>query len=353
MNKLIQMILYAGIDPEDYRNCLPDIHKNNRKKLTMFLFVTIFFLTCMSLGCLFLDVIRPNLPGYVFSLILSVLLLLVNHKYTEKNPQILNCSIYIFLSILYLLGIYIGTFNFKDQPSTTFIAFLLTLPLLFALRPVQNIILASIFNILYIITVILVKNKAVISIDIINSLVFEGISMIVSSFMMHIVISNFVMKERMRYAAENDKLTRMKNRNCFEHQKSEYISLSKETLTCIYVDVNGLHELNNTQGHVAGDQMLKYIAGEMIKQFGSENCYRIGGDEFVSLVPDLDQKNLADKITHLLQAVKKENYHIAHGFETLPLENIDIDDLLKSAEEKMYRDKKKYYEDNPAIRAFR
>lgn len=58
------------------------------------------------------------------------------------------------------------------------------------------------------------------------------------------------------------------------------------SLSCVYVDVNGLHELNNASGHEKGDQMLQTVALELQGRFGRDNCYRTGGDEFVAFVQD-------------------------------------------------------------------
>ncbi len=61
------------------------------------------------------------------------------------------------------------------------------------------------------------------------------------------------MKEKM---ATTDLLTNLKNRNAYEQILSQYNSKLPDSLSCIYADANGLHELNNSQGHAAGDRML-------------------------------------------------------------------------------------------------
>ena len=51
----------------------------------------------------------------------------------------------------------------------------------------------------------------------------------------------------------------------------------------VYIDVVGLHEINNHLGHKAGDGMLCAVAGAMQRMFPLADTYRIGGDEFVVL----------------------------------------------------------------------
>ena len=88
-----------------------------------------------------------------------------------------------------------------------------------------------------------------------------------------------------------DSMTGLKNRNCYEQTLDSYAEkCSNDSLCCLYMDVNGLHILNNTLGHSAGDEMLIYIANSIKKLFGTDDAYRIGGDEFVVLCEDCSTK---------------------------------------------------------------
>ena len=81
-----------------------------------------------------------------------------------------------------------------------------------------------------------------------------------------------------------DMLTGLRNRNCYEHPLEYYITKNVESLCCLYIDANGLHELNNTLGHAAGDEMLIYIGNSLKTIFGTQDTYRIGGDEFTYML---------------------------------------------------------------------
>ena len=61
--------------------------------------------------------------------------------------------------------------------------------------------------------------------------------------------------------------------------KSEQRTISPAI--CVYIDANGLHELNNERGHEAGDLMLRFVADSLMEQFPKGSLYRVGGDEFV------------------------------------------------------------------------
>ncbi|MGN0140950.1 MAG: diguanylate cyclase domain-containing protein [Roseburia sp.] len=143
--------------------------------------------------------------------------------------------------------------------------------------------------------------------------------------------------------AETDVLTGLLNRNCYERNLNEYSERCKADLTCIYADANGLHELNNTKGHEAGDRMLQAVARTMQGYFGERDTYRTGGDEFVAFARDERMEQLEDKISNIHKTLTAQGYHVSIGIyrQERP---IDINVMIKRAEEQMYEAKKRYYE---------
>ena len=143
---------------------------------------------------------------------------------------------------------------------------------------------------------------------------------------------------------EKDMLCGVYNRNRFETNLIKYPSLYKTSLACIYIDVNGLHELNNTQGHESGDEMLKAVAQMIRENFEAEHTYRIGGDEFIIFVINTPEDVITEKIKQLKATLNSFGYSISVGMEW-QTQVIDMDDLVRRAEKKMYVEKKNYYND--------
>lgn len=81
----------------------------------------------------------------------------------------------------------------------------------------------------------------------------------------------------------NRRINTRKGYNPNAQKLETYSSMCNQELSCVYVDVNGLHELNNTRGYAAGDKMLQFVGKTLQKEFGERNSFRIGGDEFVVL----------------------------------------------------------------------
>lgn len=145
-----------------------------------------------------------------------------------------------------------------------------------------------------------------------------------------------------REYGERDALTGLYNRNKYEEDLPKVQGCYEHSLACVYIDVNGLHELNNTKGHEAGDRMLKTVSRKIRDRFGEEYAYRIGGDEFVVFVPDQPEEVSGRLAEELIGFLKEDGYYISVGIAWE--ENGAVDGLIKTAEKKMYIEKKKFYE---------
>ena len=165
-----------------------------------------------------------------------------------------------------------------------------------------------------------------------------------------------------REKGEKDVLSGLYNRNRYERDLPAYPDLFRQSLACIYVDVNGLHELNNSEGHEAGDRMLRAVSARLLDGFGEQHSYRIGGDEFLAFAIDMDEADLQNRVDAMRSALEKEGFHISVGVQRIKkaaskeqspdglstgspsAEDLSMEKLVKAAEHKMYLEKKAYYE---------
>ncbi len=144
-----------------------------------------------------------------------------------------------------------------------------------------------------------------------------------------------------------DYLTKMKNRNSYELELPLLAHESCESLWCAFIDVNGLHEINNTYGHKAGDRMLCSVADAIKRVFNSPNAYRTGGDEFVTFVFDSSEEEMKRMIRQIHTLLEANDYHVSIGVSGMsrPTDQMyDIDRLLVDAETHMYEEKRRYYQ---------
>lgn len=140
-----------------------------------------------------------------------------------------------------------------------------------------------------------------------------------------------------------DSLTGLRNRNSYQHSLTEYASMKTASFCCIYMDANGLHELNNHLGHAAGDKMLAYIGKVLKEVFGGKDSFRIGGDEFVVFCQNYSEQEVQNKILILRQKLQLHNYQVSIGLAWQDT-SWHIEMLISEAERKMYEAKHLYYE---------
>lgn len=171
-------------------------------------------------------------------------------------------------------------------------------------------------------------------------LLVEGALLVV--YFLYLLRITSVSIEGVERRANVDALTGLQNRNRYEYF-CDKLQQGTDGLACIYVDANGLHELNNTKGHLAGDNMLKTVANILKKEYGEDNTYRIGGDEFVAFRYDREEESIREDMVRVGNAVELSGYHVAMGMAVATPEH-KLADVIKKAETEMYENKARYYE---------
>ena len=119
-----------------------------------------------------------------------------------------------------------------------------------------------------------------------------------------------------------------------------------------FIDVVGLHEINNHLGHRSGDAMLCCISNAARKFFASSRIYRIGGDEFVILTPNQPPYSVWVSVDRMRAFLREKEYEISVGIQnTNDLHRLD--DAMNQAEAAMRQDKQAYYARNGQERQLR
>lgn len=145
-----------------------------------------------------------------------------------------------------------------------------------------------------------------------------------------------------------DMLTGLYNRNrCIERLEA-YKQVQDQQIGAIYIDLNGLKKVNDEQGHRAGDELIVRAAGTIAGIF-AEDAYRVGGDEFVVILLDVSREEFARKTEQLRRQMQENSVDASIG-EVWQASTENLEDLLRRADENMYREKKRYYSQADAAR---
>ena len=174
---------------------------------------------------------------------------------------------------------------------------------------------------------------------------FGVVAAVTTIFIMSIKIRTLAQSRKIEYMSQTDLLTGLKNRNYYEKQLHKYPRMCKSNLICVYGDVNGLHEVNNRQGHFAGDRMLCDVAAVMQAHFGSEHTYRIGGDEFIALRMDAQPETALAELEWMRQELAGKGYYVSFGMAAREKEqgSFGMQELVKEAESSMFSAKNEFY----------
>lgn len=157
-----------------------------------------------------------------------------------------------------------------------------------------------------------------------------------------LAVNNISSYQSLREMGIIDSLTGLLNRNCFERTIENLDKNEYRNVACVYIDANGLHNINNRFGHEAGDNMLKAIAQALQSKFGSDKTYRIGGDEFVAFAFGDSEKQIEENIESIKNDIEKQGYSISYGVSFSEV-STNAERFIKQAERNMLDNKYSYY----------
>jgi diguanylate cyclase (GGDEF)-like protein len=146
-----------------------------------------------------------------------------------------------------------------------------------------------------------------------------------------------------KYYSEMDTLTKLYNRR-YMNQYISKIEKNDGEFAILLLDVNDFKIINDRYGHKAGDHFLKLIASQLLEAAGrKEKVARWGGDEFIILFPDppkrRDLEKRMEEIHQRLIDISPKGLEIGVSIGTAiyPTEGKNFDEILKAADQKMYK----------------
>ncbi len=156
--------------------------------------------------------------------------------------------------------------------------------------------------------------------------------------------------KRVEYLAFHDGLTTLPNRSLFSKLLSHSINYAQRynrKLAVLFFDLDHFKNVNDTLGHEAGDQLLQEVATRVKTCLrDSDTVARMGGDEFVALLPELDEeKYIVTVAQKILTAVAQpfilqgQEFHVTAsiGISIYPQDGLDEQTLQRNADIAMYK----------------
>ncbi len=160
----------------------------------------------------------------------------------------------------------------------------------------------------------------------------------------HFIISVLRRRNLVRQLQEMsylDQLTRFGNRHAMDERIADI--RPGESIGAVYCDVTGLKQVNDTEGHKAGDRLILRACDCLREVFGDQSLFRIGGDEFLVLCARMGEKELAERVESLKRVLREHSVILAVGVSWVADGAGKMDELLSVSESRMYKDKSIHY----------
>jgi len=167
------------------------------------------------------------------------------------------------------------------------------------------------------------------------------------------ISKRIIIENEMKHMAQYDKLTDLPNRALFSDRLRQALvtaQRNKNQMGVLFIDLDEFKPVNDTFGHEAGDKLLQIVALRIQKVLrGSDTAARIGGDEFIILLPVLNSTESAERVGNKIWRDISRPYLIdghqigissSIGVAVYPEHGKTEIELLKNADEAMYRIKK-------------
>jgi diguanylate cyclase (GGDEF)-like protein len=160
--------------------------------------------------------------------------------------------------------------------------------------------------------------------------------------------------EQLSFRAQYDSLTALLNRvSLYERLGAQIYRSEREggSMAVVYLDLDNFKEINDRYGHGAGDLVLQNVSRQILNGVRHMDiAARIGGDEFVIILPGIGDRDEASRVGDLIvESISRTssfpgcdvNPDASFGISIFPEDGNEADTLLKKADEDMYREKLK------------
>lgn len=322
-NFFLMIRAYISTYKNFYNENTEKINQLNISSLNTLNIVAVFIF-----GALFINVKLTNdflgLSSAYFIYFIIFLTLNIIFRYMQHNDHIIhNYFLYLVIALIYIFGIYIGCIKTNNLVSVMFPVFLICLPMVFILPPIE----INLFNIIFIVAFLWFSKKykldALAFVDQTNILACFFISAFTSYTINRARIKEFSLSQKLENICNTDELTNLHNRRSFNNFiVTIFDQTPPENLTLMMIDIDNFKDYNDSYGHICGDNCLVTI-GEIFKEFETTyGCYiaRYGGEEFVLVDNKHTLTETVSIVNELMRIISDSNIeHFKSSYKKITL----------------------------------
>ncbi len=192
-------------------------------------------------------------------------------------------------------------------------------------------------------------SRILIMVTLLSMVIFATVLLLQSRRISRLRLENERENSRMfRSMANTDSMTGVRNKHAYSEYENSINTMIrsgelKDGIAVLVCDINGLKHVNDTQGHAAGDRLIKEACDLICEHFDHGAVFRIGGDEFVVILHDKGYDTMEETLTainsEIEENINKDGVVISIGHSVLKEEDEQIHDVFERADNLMYQRK--------------
>lgn len=311
------------------------------KEEALLTFFTIAIGVLMSIGFSYFCVLQVNLREKVISIWIARAVLIINAvsllvaTVAFCKGTLFDISTEYFEASALLIAVYLVEFV---------TAMFVTVVLIIHAKKIES------KTLFVLISLTVLPIMAAVAEDIVPGLYISYCLIVISMVLQYIFIqSQKIYEHRAQELAMNEVLrtnvmTGLKNRRAYTEMLNNFGDTGVNAGVAFF-DVNGLKRVNDEQGHMEGDELIIRFANMLKEDLKHGDVFRISGDEFVAVYFGDEKRDFfVAECSTVHDDIKKHNNIAAMGaYYTAGLQ---IEEIIKEAEQRMYSDKQEYYEES-------
>ena len=279
--------------------------------------------------------------GYIMPVYISIILEVSVYTIVSTYYIGLECGTYCFLFSIVPIIIYFGTFLFKGSKRWIIVMLLIINFSIFVFLYAKFSQIEPVYDVIYGAKLILVIFSTFVMVF---SIIFYNTIYIYASEME--VIDLEARNKKLSADAQEDALTNLLNRRGFLPLVEPLMENNDKSNFCIaFCDIDNFKRINDSYGHDAGDEVLRHITRIIKKEMQGCDICRWGGEEMVILLKDSNLDASKDRVEQLRKNVESSPtvffnqrifVTITIGLEENKKEYTNIEEIIKTADERMY-----------------
>ena len=343
---LISLILYGGIEKENYQSIESDINRKNKETLLLGSGICAVMFLALLIGSLVSSTMSAAKILYAVILLICCGIYILLHTSLGNKRWTVRILWYLLFLAFGNYAVMLNTVIRPNLSAVTLCVFMVAGPLLVIERPYRIEIIQVLLAVEYLIGAFLAQKPYLVAFaDSVNILCCFFLGATIYIRMTQVRLREALQARMLQKERDTDKLTGFLNKAALENQIRDHLSVSHQQGALIIMDIDNFKNINDNYGHAYGDLVLNQTA-KCIREIVPENCLcgRFGGDEFLLLLPDITRSELIDLLDmmsrEMVSTIQLPNpadiFSCSIGVALYPLLGKDYPTLFKIADTALY-----------------